>query len=52
MTFSPPKWKWPEMTMTENDRNIILLVKGNNELLDALKCWLLVLYMIVCVVLL
>ena len=38
--------------MTENDRNIILIVMGDNKLLDALKCWLLMLYMIVCVVLL
>lgn len=32
--------------MTENDRNIILIVMGDKELLDALKCWLLMLYMI------
>ena len=46
MTFSPPKRKWPEMTMTENDRNIILIVMRDNELLDVIKCWLLMLYMI------
>ena len=46
MTFSPPKRKCPEMTMTGNDRNIILIVMGDNKLLDALKCWLLMLYMI------
>ena len=46
MTISPPKWKWPEMTMTENDRNIILIVMRDNELLDVIKCWLLMLYMI------
>ena len=46
MTFSPPKRKLPEMTLTENDRNIILIVMGDNELLDALMCWLLMLYMI------
>ena len=34
------------MTMTGNDRNIIFIVMGNNELLDTLKHWLLMLYMI------
>jgi len=34
------------MTMTENDRNIILIVMGDNKLLDALKRWLLMLYMV------
>ena len=34
------------LKMTENDRNIILIVMGDNELLDTLKHWLLMLYLI------